>query len=109
MSARTPFQAIADTTRRTILDLLRDKGAMRVSDIVAHFPHITQPAISKQLRVLRECNLVQEEQRGRERWYHLNPDPLRTIYDDWLRHYQPLWSKRLNTLKDLVENDNDEA
>lgn len=105
MSDCSPFKAIADITRRDILDLLRENGAMRVSDIVAHFPHISQPAVSKQLRVLKECNLVRLEQQGRENWYHLNVAPLRVIYEDWLQLYQPLWSERLQTLKNLVEDD----
>lgn len=107
MSDRSPFQAIADLTRRDILDLLREHGAMRVSDIVAHFPHISQPAVSKQLRILKECNLVRLEPRGRERWYTLNVAPLRMIYEDWLQHFEPLWSERLNTLKNLAEDDDD--
>jgi DNA-binding transcriptional ArsR family regulator len=104
MSNPMPYHAIADANRRRILDLLRDQGPLRAGDIVAHLSHISQPAVSKHLRVLREAELVRDVRDGRERWYHLNPDPLHQVAQ-WLQHYGPLWDSRLATLKQLVEQE----
>jgi DNA-binding transcriptional ArsR family regulator len=100
------YHAIADANRRTILDLLQSRGPLRAGEIVASLSHISQPAVSKHLRVLREANLVQDVQEGRERWYHLNPAPLQQIVQ-WLAHYDAVWEERLNTLKQVAEEGND--
>jgi DNA-binding transcriptional ArsR family regulator len=99
-----PYHAIADLNRRKILDLLRAEGPQRAGDIVAHLPTISQPAVSKHLRVLREAALVYDVKAGRERWYHLNPDPLLDVAA-WLDHYESLWDRRLRTLKALAEQE----
>jgi DNA-binding transcriptional ArsR family regulator len=97
-----PYHAIADGNRRLILDLLRDKGPLRAGDIVARLDHISQPAVSKHLRILREARLVQAKPEGRERRYYLNAAALRQVAE-WLHHYEPLWDERLATLKQLAE------
>ncbi len=102
MNDSTPYRAIGDLNRRKILDLLRAQGPLRASDIVAHLPAISQPAVSKHLRILRETGLVRAVPDGRERAYHLNPEALRQVAE-WLQHYEPLWDKRLRTLKALAE------
>jgi DNA-binding transcriptional ArsR family regulator len=102
MAHQTPYQAIADANRRQVLDLLRAKGPQRTGDLVAHLSHISQPAVSKHLRVLRQAKLVYDVKQGRERWYHLNPEPLAEIAQ-WLQHYESLWDERLETLKRLAE------
>lgn len=106
MAINQTYKAIADPTRRDILDLLRDEGALRAGDIAAAFPKISRPAVSKHLRVLKEADLIEEQggEDGRERLYHLNPDPLRAV-NQWLAHYDALWDKRFDTLKSLVESD----
>jgi DNA-binding transcriptional ArsR family regulator len=98
-----PYRAIADTSRRKILDLLRIQGPLRATDIVAHLPQMSQPAVSKHLRILREAHLVQAETEGRERIYCLNPQALRHV-SEWLRHYEVLWDERLATLQQLAEH-----
>ena len=98
------FRAIGDANRRVILDLLKDEGPLRAGDLVARLNHISQPAVSKHLRILREANLVRAEKVGREQLYHLEPQNLAAI-GAWLSHYEPLWEKRLQTLKELVEQD----
>lgn len=98
------YRAIADPNRRTILDLLRDEGPLRAGDLVAQLEHISQPAVSKHLRILREANLVRAEKVGREQVYHLEPTALAGIAA-WLAHYEPLWERRLLTLKALVETE----
>jgi DNA-binding transcriptional ArsR family regulator len=100
------YKAIADPTRRKILDLLRLEGALRAGDIASAFPKISRPAVSKHLRVLREADLIEEQsaEDGRERRYHLKADPLQAV-NQWLSHYDSLWDKRFETLKALIEAD----
>jgi DNA-binding transcriptional ArsR family regulator len=100
------YKAVADKTRRQILDLLRTGGAQRAGDIATHFPEISRPAVSKHLRVLREVNLVLEQEKGRELWYRLNPTPLQEV-NDWLSSYQTLWNDRLQDLKQIIESQKD--
>ena len=102
MNQTNPYQAISDANRRKILDLLRAEGPQRAGDIVAQLPHISQPAVSKHLRVLRQADLVHDVQDGRERWYRLNPAPLHGVAR-WLQQYETLWEERLETLKAIVE------
>jgi DNA-binding transcriptional ArsR family regulator len=97
-----PYHAIADANRRQMLDLLRTLGPLRAGEIVAHFPQISQPAVSKHLRVLRQARLVRSTKTGREQWYHLDPVPLRTIAL-WLEEYEALWDQRLDRLKQVAE------
>jgi len=99
--ARDPeatFQALADPTRRAVLDMLRSQPA---GNIAGAFP-VSRPAISKHLRLLRRAHLVREHREGRNRVYQLNPEPLRAV-DSWLEHYRTFWSASLNNLKAFVE------
>ena len=72
-SSEATFQALADPTRRAVLDLLR-RGGQPAGQIAGAFP-VSRPAISKHLRLLRRAHLVQEHREGRHRVYHLNPEP----------------------------------
>ena len=95
-SAETAFNALADPTRRAVLDLLRH-GSQPAGKIAQAFP-ISRPAISKHLRLLRGAHLVEERREGRNRFYHLNPEPLKAI-DSWLDQYRRFWSANLASLK----------
>ena len=97
-----PYHAIADPNRRQMLDLLRHAGPLRAGEIVAHFPEISQPAVSKHLRVLRQARLVRSEKQGREQWYSLDPMPLLAVAQ-WLGEYENLWTQRLERLKQVAE------
>jgi DNA-binding transcriptional ArsR family regulator len=97
----TVFQAIADPTRRAILDRLRD-GGLAVNEIASRFD-VSRPAISKHLRVLHQAHLVQEAREGRNRIYRLNPEPLREL-DRWLEQYRRFWTLNLLSLKKHVES-----
>ncbi len=99
-SERDVFQALADPTRRAILEVLR-AGSRPVNDIASRFS-ISRPAISKHLRILREADLVKEVRVGRNRLYELQADPLRDI-DAWLAHYRHMWQHQLRNLKRYVE------
>src|SRR4051794_4866566 len=103
-SAATPgrdtFQALADPTRRAVLDLLR-RGSQPAGQIANAFP-VSRPAISKHLRLLRRAHLVREHREGRHRVYQLNPEPLRAV-DSWIEQYRVFWTNSLNNLKAFVE------
>ncbi len=103
MPRHSAYRAISDPTRRRILDLLRDAGPLRAGDIAQRFPQISRPAVSKHLRILRQAKLVRESRDGRERWYQLNAEPLRAVYEGWIRNYEAFWGERLQTLKRVVE------
>jgi len=94
------FQALADPTRRAVLDLLR-RGSQPAGKIAGAFP-VSRPAISKHLRLLRGAHLVREHREGRHRVYQLNPEPLRAV-DNWIEQYRVFWTNSLNNLKAFVE------
>ena len=96
------FQALADPTRRAVLDLLR-LGAQPAGQIAAAFP-VSRPAISKHLRQLRKARLVVESRSGRHRLYQLNAEPLRAV-DTWLEQYRRFWQMSLGNLKSFVEQE----
>ncbi len=92
----TTFQVLAEPRRRQILDLLR--GAERpVGDLVGLLA-LSQPAVSKHLKVLREAGLVEVRQDAQRRWYRLRPEPLAEV-DAWLAPYRRLWSDSLDALE----------
>lgn len=94
------FGAIADPTRRAILDTLRT-GERSAGDLALLFP-ISRPAVSKHLRVLRSAGLLRERKEARSRFYSLDPAPLREV-DSWVAHYRVFWGARLHELKRYVE------
>src|SRR5881394_3919860 len=94
------FSALADPTRRAVLDLLRT-GTRPAGDIARAFT-VSRPAISKHLSILRRAHLVEERREGRHRLYQLNPEPLREV-DNWIEHYRQFWTASLNNLKAFVE------
>jgi DNA-binding transcriptional ArsR family regulator len=99
-STESTFQALADPTRRAVLDLLR-RGRQPAGQIAQSFP-VSRPAISKHLRLLRRAHLVQEKKEGRHRFYQINPEPLKAV-DRWLESYRVFWSANLASLKAFVE------
>ena len=99
--ADAAFHALADPTRRALLDLLRTRGSQPAGSIAALFP-VSRPAISKHLRLLHQARLVEEHRLGRHRYYQLSPEPLRAV-DSWLDSYRAFWSGTLSQLKAFVE------
>jgi DNA-binding transcriptional ArsR family regulator len=97
-----PFYAVADPTRRAILDRLR-KGRAPVAALAAGFA-MSRPAVSKHLRVLRDARLVRERagDDGRQRVYELTPAPLRQVVQ-WAAAYESFWPSHLDRLKRHVE------
>jgi len=100
------YHAVADPTRRAILDRLRD-GGVAVGDLAAGFD-MTRPAVSKHLRVLREARLVREEREGRQRVYRLTPGPLLDV-SQWIESYRTFWSANLMSLKRHLEGGKDSS
>ena len=96
------FRAIADPTRRAILDRLR-AGPAAVNLLADDFQS-TRPAVSKHLRVLRLARLVTEERAGRERLYRLRPAPLQQAAG-WLEGYRSFWQANLERLKSYLEGE----
>ena len=96
------FHALADPTRRAVLDLLR-RGAQPAGQIAKAFP-ISRPAISKHLRQLRKARLVVESRSGRHRVYQLNAEPLKAV-ESWLAPYRQFWQMNLTNLKSFVEQE----
>jgi len=94
------FQAIADPTRRSLLDQLR-QGEQPVKHLAEPFG-VSLPAISQHLSVLCEAGLVSQRKVGRQRFYRLNPEPLQQVFA-WVEHYQQFWQEKLDALGDYLE------
>lgn len=98
---RDIFQAIADPTRRAILVLLAMQ-AMTPNAIAEHFDS-TRQAVSKHLRILKECELVSQDQQGREIYYQLEINKMKEI-DQWLEQFRKIWEKRFDQLDVVLNN-----
>lgn len=98
---RDVFQAIADPTRRAILMLVASQ-AMTAGSIAANF-NTARPTVSKHLAILTECDLLEQQQNGREIYYHLNPNKLKEIAD-FIEPFRKLWDDRFNKLEDIMKN-----
>ena len=96
------YRAIADPTRRAILDKLRG-GPVPVNAIAEGFRQ-SRPAVSRHLRVLRSARLVSVRTHGRERHYYLDPAPLKTVAQ-WLEEYRVFWQTNLTALKHHLESE----
>jgi DNA-binding transcriptional ArsR family regulator len=92
----TPFDVLAEPNRRRILDLLVD-SEQPVGGLVSQL-QLSQPAVSKHLRVLREAGLVQVRGDAQRRLYSVRPEPLRAV-DEWLAPYRAMWATRLDDLE----------
>lgn len=101
------FQALADPTRRAILDRLRVEGALSVKELSAPLP-ISRQATTKHLDLLTAAGLIRHEWSGRERHHSLVAPALEPV-STWLEPYSRAWDRRLDRLKAHVENQEDEA
>ncbi|ACU62263.1 transcriptional regulator, ArsR family [Chitinophaga sp. YR627] len=98
---RDVFQAIADPTRRAIL-LLVASQSLTAGAIAANFD-TARPTVSKHLQILIECELLEQEQSGREIYYHLNPKKIKEIAD-FIEPFRQLWDDRFNKLEAIMKN-----
>jgi len=97
------FRAVADPTRRRILDLLAEHGSLNVTQLSAHFPSLGRPNISKHLMTLRQAGLVQATRQGREQHYQVDEAAVRTVLKPWVDKYAPYWEDRLERLSKAAE------
>jgi DNA-binding transcriptional ArsR family regulator len=95
------FTALAEPTRRTIVEMLARSGPLSATEISEQFP-VSPPAISQHLKVLREAKVVLREKRAQQRLYQLNPDALGEL-EAWARHMTHLWKQRFDALERVVE------
>lgn len=97
---RDVFQAIADPTRRAILLLIASQS-MTAGAIAANFD-TARPTVSKHLQILTECELLKQEQKGREIYYHLNPQKMKEIAD-FIEPFRRMWEERFNKLEIIMK------
>jgi len=100
MPALAALQVLAEPRRLAILDLLRD-GERPVGELVGRLG-VSQPAVSKHLRVLRDAGLVEARADAQRRLYRIRPEPLAEL-DDWLASYRQLWTTHLDRLEDHLD------
>ena len=98
---RDVFQAIADPTRRAILSLIA-LHAMTPNALAEHFESSRQ-AVSKHIKILVECQLIKQEQSGREIYYHFNPKKMKEV-DKWLQQFRVMWEDRFSQLDAILKN-----
>ncbi|MGN7453996.1 ArsR/SmtB family transcription factor [Paenibacillus pasadenensis] len=95
------YQAIADPSRRRMLQLLQDAGELPLKEVTPHFD-MTRAAVSKHLRILADAGLVHERRTGRETRYRMDADPLREL-KRWLAYFDRYWENKLQALRLHVE------
>lgn len=97
------FTALADPTRRAILELLAQHGELPAGEIAAQFD-VSGPAVSQHLKVLREAGLVRVERRAQQRIYRLNPEGMRDV-EEWVGHTRRVWERRLDALEAFLKSE----
>jgi DNA-binding transcriptional ArsR family regulator len=100
VTALTTFQVLGEPSRHAILNLLRD-GERPVGELVDQL-HLSQPAVSKHLRVLKEAGMVEARADAQRRLYRIRLEPFAEL-DDWLAPYRQLWTTRLDRLEDHLD------
>jgi DNA-binding transcriptional ArsR family regulator len=101
-AAPAAFQVLAEPSRRRILDLLRT-DERSVNDLVERLP-LSQPGVSRHLKVLREAGLVKVKKQAQRRLYAVNPEPLAEI-DEWLAPFRALWEDKLDALEAYLDRE----
>ena len=96
------WKALSDSTRRSILDLLR-LGPRTTTEIVEAFPHLSRFGVMKHIEVLREVNLIHTREERRQRINSLNVVPIRQIYERWVGRFEELWASQLLRVKEHAE------
>jgi DNA-binding transcriptional ArsR family regulator len=99
------FSAIAQPTRRSILEMLAEGGQLSASDISRRF-RVSAPAISQHLKILREARLVRMHKHRQQRIYEVNPEAVRQV-DAWVKNIEALWSERFERLDELLKEEAD--
>lgn len=98
------YKALADASRRTLLDQLREQDGQRLADLQRYLA-MSRFGVAKHLKVLEEAGLVTSRKVGREKLHYLNPVPIQTIYDRWVRQFARPWASGLVDLRRHLEGD----
>jgi DNA-binding transcriptional ArsR family regulator len=101
------FKALADPSRRKLLDLLHQNSGQTLGELCEHLD-MSRQAVTQHLGLLEAANLVSTEWRGREKLHYLNPVPLQQIYDRWIRKFERRRLSALRSLKNRLEGTGDE-
>lgn len=101
------FSALAEPTRRKILEMLASKGELSATEIYEQFP-VSRPAISQHLKVLREAELVSVEKRAQQRIYRVNPHTVLEV-ESWARRLAQIWEQRFDALEKLLQAEQEKA
>lgn len=101
---RDAYVAIADPTRREILEMLKDRDTVAAGDIASQFSEVSRPAVSRHLRILRECGVVVAFKHGKNQNYALNPSPINEI-QGWLKDFARKQVTSLKTLREIAESE----
>jgi DNA-binding transcriptional ArsR family regulator len=96
------WKALSDSTRRSILDVLR-QGPLTTTQLVEAFPHLSRFGVMKHIDVLRQANLIQTREESRQRINSLNVVPIRQIYERWVGRFEELWTSHLLRIKEDAE------
>ncbi len=99
---RDVFQAIADPTRRDIINIISNQS-LNLNAVAEQFD-VSRPAISKHIKILTECGLIVIKQKGRERYCEANLEPLKEV-QDWIAQYHEFWTTKLDALGNLLEEE----
>ncbi len=102
---RDVFQAIADPTRRDIINLL-SRQSLNLNAVAGHF-NISRPAVSKHIKILTECGIIVIRQDGRDRYCRADLQKLKEI-DKWLDNYRKFWNRKLDALGDFLDSQNED-
>lgn len=101
------YTAIAEPTRRNILEVLAEKGELSATDISHEFT-ITPSAISQHLKVLRESNVIKMKKNKQQRLYQINPDSFQEL-EEWAKKLAHVWNERFNALDKLLQEEKEKA
>jgi DNA-binding transcriptional ArsR family regulator len=97
------FSALADPTRRQVVEMLSDGREMTVNEVAQQFD-MTRQAVAKHLTILRDADVVRCEKQGRERVHYLVPARMNALAE-WVEHYSAFWDRKLTGLKELIEEE----
>lgn len=99
------FKALADVSRRKLLDLLFLKDGRSLKELAAELDEMTRFGVMKHLKILEQAGLVTTRKQGRETLHYLNPVPIQMVYDRWVSKYAKGWTRSLTELKYELEDD----
>ncbi len=100
--ASDPFRALADPTRRRMLDLLQERGSLTVGELATEFPDLVTSGISKHLMTLRSAGLVIAQKQGRHQRYRIDEDGLTSAFWPWVARYEAVWATALRRLQEVA-------